>query len=147
MKKITRYRCEGCDKEYEIEAEALKCEAKGIAGFTRPPKIGDVVTCGTPYGWHDRPRTPWAKRRKSREAISGYWYDLLYVVSHINTRNHQRIYHLFTPCNPEGREVAGYTCLTHIRPRKLRTPPKGVLLWLKKNKATWEGRTGHENPI
>lgn len=54
MKIITRYACEICGKEYDLEAAALACEARGKPTYRFA--VGDVVLAGAGFGWFDGDR-------------------------------------------------------------------------------------------
>jgi hypothetical protein len=132
----TTYRCPICKQGYDTQEGAMHCAEKG----TEKPivEVGDIVLGAAGFGWYDGDRkwikNPDVKKHPEHGNCFGICctYAFYYVVTAIDTdpRDAHRIrYHLFTKAMSEEEGYnSGYTFnVGHIRPRKVREPPKEVV--------------------
>lgn len=152
MRTVERYICEICEHVWAKESEAAECEAQGILDMKRgvKPEVGDIVECGTPYGWHTKRDTVWARkfiqdREKGRACGVDFadggdtWYQRIFVVSAITMRHHEKIYHLYCPEPPQEPETV-YTCWGHM-PMQFAELSAERADWVEQNEEVWRGKT------
>lgn len=154
MKIVSRYICEICDTEYQSPEAAEGCEIRGIRdmGAGCIPEVGDIVECGSPYGWHTFPDTIWA--RKFPDTEDDRWGDLdptikikdggclaykrIWIVAAITVEDHRRVYHLYCAEPPQGFTVCRTSPDHHGM--KQAEPSAEREAWRDQNETVWRGR-------
>lgn len=138
-KVITLYACNICESEYESEADATGCEARGRE--QELVAIGDIVVFDRYiFGWYDGERAWVANFDEvteephtcSERFCRRCCYRFYYVVTAIDrdTKDRHRVrYHLVTKAMKESTSYsAGYTFNSgHFRPIKVPRPPAAVV--------------------
>lgn len=72
VRMIEQYGCGICSAIYDTLGEAEKCEATGIIDIVDGPvEVGDIVTCGGPYGWWDGDRS-WTVEETDKEKLDDW---------------------------------------------------------------------------
>ena len=145
---VTKFMCAICKKQYDTEAEALKCEAQG---FEPRFKIGDIVFAIAGFDWFDGDKR-WIsnpdvlKNKKHKRGNCGgacCTYQFYYVITHIDSEEgdgHRPRYHLFTNAMTGGYR-SGFTFdIDHYTPVLVKNPPPFVV---KDSKNLIGTRTAH----
>lgn len=115
----TLYVCEGCGTQYDTADIAMACETQMI---TSPLQVGDIVSIGKMFGWHDGDDRWIEQYYPSDGAVS--LRTFYYVVSHITTENHRVwLYCATRAMSEESGYRCGYTHYEgHYLPRKVEQP-------------------------
>jgi hypothetical protein len=124
------FACDICDAEYDNEAGALACEARGKPNLI--VAVGDIVFGSAGFGWFDGDKkwvsNPTVSLKRKCPKGDGNCFDdcctyrFYYVVSAIDVDpedSHRPRYHLITGAMLKDYRV-GYTFNTgHVTPRKV----------------------------
>lgn len=142
-----KYRCEGCNRDYDLQKEAQECEKN--TETKRVVKVGDIVLARGDFEWFDgdirwvsnpEVRThpgsspsPVTDPKKHAPRYNCFddccCFTFYYVVSFIDIENHRVRYHLTTNAmTGETGYKDGWTFNeNHYLPRKVNVPPKFVI--------------------
>lgn len=103
IKRLVTFQCEICGSAYPGKESARTCEAQGLRGRVDGIEVGSVVETGRSYSWHNYPDSGWTRARSDEQIQEEQGYKTIhchrfctrYVVTRIDTRDHEVRYHLF----------------------------------------------------
>lgn len=135
-----KYECAVCNQIYDSEQDAIACEEKGVDDPV--VSVGQFVVVDRDdygrFGWFNGDPDWVIKKPKGLHSVKdwdGRYYTLIYVVTHIDSKNHRTRYHLETKAMKKDYRK-GYTFSTgHYTPRAIDRNLDGSDLI--GNKANW----------